>query len=282
MAQERRWARVLGLLALLAGVGGAVVLWWAADRRYDDAVADLAPAPAGCDTTLDFDRTGTFTFFLESKGELDDLAGDCERAAGAYELDGDEPPRVQLTLVDADGEELDLDRAGGPSYDRNGSAGEGFREVDIAVAGEYVLTVESENDDVVVRVGGDPADGVGALRLGAGAALLIGVGLGIAGLIAGRRRDLGEPRPIATEAWPQIPARPPIAPPTMGGPTPPYATPPGGRPLPPPTYPQPAGGRPLSAPTHPQPAGGRPLSAPTQPPVPAPGDERTPPPLPPP
>jgi hypothetical protein len=262
MAQERRWARVLGLLALIAGVLGAAGLWWAAERRYDDAVGDLAPAPAGCDTTLDFDRTGTFTFFLESKGELEELAGDCERAAGAYELDGEESPRVQLTLVDAEGEELDLDRADGPSYDRNGSAGEGIRVVDIDDAGEYVLTVESESDEVVVRVGRDPAAGVGGLRLGAVAALVIGVGLGIAGLVAGRRRDLGEPRPMATETWPQIPARPPIAPPTMGGPTPPYATPPGGRPLPPPTYPQPTPPRPVL----PQPAPPRrPLPPPSPP-----------------
>ena len=29
---------------------------WLADERYDDAVADLAPAPVGCDTTLVFER----------------------------------------------------------------------------------------------------------------------------------------------------------------------------------------------------------------------------------
>ena len=36
----------------------AVALWLLAGKRYDDAVADLAPAPIGCDTTLVFDRAG--------------------------------------------------------------------------------------------------------------------------------------------------------------------------------------------------------------------------------
>ena len=108
-------ARILGIVALVVGVVGAIVLWMLASKRYDDAVADLAPAPVGCDTTLVFDRTGTYTFFVETMGEVGEIDGDCDGDDREYDFDGDETPRVDLTLVDGDGDEVDLDRASGPS-----------------------------------------------------------------------------------------------------------------------------------------------------------------------
>ena len=71
------WARILGVVALVVGVVGAIVLWVLSSKRYDDAVSDLAPAPVGCDTTLDFDQTGTYTFFVETAGEVGEIDGDC-------------------------------------------------------------------------------------------------------------------------------------------------------------------------------------------------------------
>ena len=118
---ERGRARLLGVLALVVGVVGAVALWLLADKRYDDAVAELAPAPIGCDTTLVFDRTGTYTFFVETTGSVGEIDGDCETDDREYDLGDDDVPDVDLMLLDDDGEEIDLDRVDGPTYDRDGA-----------------------------------------------------------------------------------------------------------------------------------------------------------------
>jgi len=245
-ARQRRWAPRIGVIVLVVGVIGAVALWLLAGNRYDDAVDDLAPAPVGCDTTLQFERGGTYTFFVETTGAVGDLDGDCEADDRSYELDSDELPRVQLTLVGPGGDEVDLDRADGPSYDRGGSSGSGVRSVDIDDAGEYVLTVEAEEEDVVVRVGRDPGSGVGPMRVAAAALLVAAVVIGALALLLGRGRG---PEPVGAPGpgqWPTLPAQPPIAPPVAPGPQPLYGVPPPpgqgasgpiGRPLPPPPPP---------------------------------------------
>jgi hypothetical protein len=252
----RNWARVLGVLALVVGVVGAIVLWVAASKRYDDAVADLAPAPVGCDTQLDFERTGTYTFFVETAGSVGEIDGDCESDDRDYEFDGDETPRVELTLVDDDGDEVDLDRADGPSYDRGGSRGTAVRTADIDATGEYVLRVSGEVDDVMVRVGQDPASGVLAMRVGAGLLLALGVVLGVVGLVAGRR-PATEARPYSygVPQWPPLSGEPfsrPTAPPYANPPVPPpygraESLPPPDRPAPDRPPGQPSAGRPSPA-----------------------------------
>ncbi len=59
---------LFGLVVLLAGLGGAVVLYLLSQQRGDDAIRDLARAPVGCDTTLSFSDTGTFYVFIEHLG----------------------------------------------------------------------------------------------------------------------------------------------------------------------------------------------------------------------
>ena len=77
MAQSDRSSvrrfRLLGIVALVLGVVGAVALWLMAGKRYDDAVGSLAPAPIGCDTTLVFDRAGIYTFFVETAGSVGEM-----------------------------------------------------------------------------------------------------------------------------------------------------------------------------------------------------------------
>jgi hypothetical protein len=242
-------ARILGIVALVLGVVAAVVLWVLSTKRYDDAVADLAPAPVGCETTLIFDRTGTYTFYVETSGQVDEIEGDCSGDDREYEFDGDETPRVQLTLVDDRGDEIDLDRASGPSYDRGGASGSGVRTADIDDTGAYVLRVDSDEDEVMVRVGRDPSSGVVPMRVGAIALLVAGLVLGGIGLARGRHPGF-EPIADTTGRWPPVdgfPIAPPTAPPYANPPVPPpYAAPspwpapgeqrpPRGGPLPPPT-----------------------------------------------
>ncbi len=230
----RNWARILGVLALVVGVIGAIVLWVASSKRYDDAVADLAPAPVGCDTQLDFEQTGTYTFFVETAGSVGEIDGDCETDDRDYEFDGDETPRVELTLVDDDGDEVDLDRADGPSYDRGGSRGTAVRTAEIDATGEYVLRVSGEVDDVMVRVGQDPSSGVLAMRVGAGLLLALGLVLGVVGLVLGRRPAAdGGSYTYGVPQWPPLSGEPfsrPTAPPYANPPVPP----PYGRPESPP------------------------------------------------
>jgi len=246
MTPLRRRQLVVGVVVLVGGLVAGIVLWVVGGQRRDDAVADLARAPVGCDTTLDFDRAGEFLIFVETRGTLADIAGDCA-VSGAFDLDG-EVPDVRLTLRDATGSEVDLDPASGIDYDAGGSTGQLERRVIVEEAGDHVLTVESDTDAVfAVAVGGDPHDGVALLRWAALGAVMAGLFVGGLLLVLGSRRSevSSEPdRPWQPDAgsdagWPVGPPGFPPPPPTTG------ASAPGG----PPPVPPPPPERPTSPPS---------------------------------
>ena len=56
--------------------------------NYEEAVKSLARAPVGCTTTLVFDKPATFTIYIETKGKLSELSGDCDASGGSYEPSG--------------------------------------------------------------------------------------------------------------------------------------------------------------------------------------------------
>lgn len=223
---QRTGVRAGGAVVLVIGVIAGLVLWLLAGRRYDDAVTDLAPVPIGCTTTLEFERTGTYTFFVETRGSVGEIDGDCEADDRSYDVAADDAPRVTLSLVDDGDDEIDLDRTDGPTYDRAGRRGVGIRTVDIDDTGDYRLTATATSDDaeILVRVGRDPSTGVGLLRVGAVVALVAGLVVGLLLLlVAGRRRpDPAPPTPGGAQ-WPtSYPARP-MAPPNAEVPgAPPY------------------------------------------------------------
>lgn len=275
MSGSRRRQLVVGAVVLVGCLVAGAVLWVIGGQRRDDAVADLARAPVGCDTTLDFDRAGEFLVFVETRGTLDDIAGDCG-APGPYDLDGEEP-EVRLTLRDADGVEVDLDPARGIEYDSGGYTGELERRVTIAEPGDHVLTVESDTDAVfAVAVGRDPNDGVTLLRWAALGAVIAGLLVGGLLLVLGSRRSgvsSGPEEPWRPDAgsdagWPVGPPGFPPPPPTTGAsapggrppwstspPSPPTASPPSSLPVSPPPVSPPAsppdrpGGPPREPPT---------------------------------
>jgi hypothetical protein len=238
--------RVLGIVLIVAGVVTAVAMWFGASRRYDDAIAKLAPAPIGCNTTLVFDETGTYTFFVETKGHVGAIEGDCASDARSYDVDT--VPRVTLTLADSDGDNVDLDRVSGPTYDRDGKQGTGVRSVDIARPGSYVLTATADQTEAVIRVGRDPSSGVTALRVGAIVALIVGVAGGVLLLVIRPRQRRVLAPPVVQPVWPTgLPTQPPLGPPSANPPVPPpYA------PRPPSVRPpsQPAGQPPWYEPPH--------------------------------
>jgi hypothetical protein len=213
---------VLGVVVLLVGIVGAGALWFAANARLDDNVAGLARAPSGCVTTLDFDRTGEFTMFVETTGSLDDLAGDCA-ADTVYDRDDVSDPAV--VLVDPDGTEIEIQPTDGDDYDSGGFSGSSIGTIQIDVPGGHVLTVPADGDQFVVAVGGDPNAGVAPLRWGA--ILLFIVALVVSGilLVLGSRRSTGieaadsgpwQPGALAPPSWPIGPPGFPAPPPTTG------------------------------------------------------------------
>ncbi len=207
---------VLGAVGIVAGL----LLWFLAGSRYDDAVQSLAPAPVACETTLEFDDAGTYLFFVETKGDVGEIEGSCAATDRDYDYDGDALPRVSLTLVDDGGEEVDLDRVSEPSYDHGGRAGTAVRTAEIDDAGTYLLTVEANDPDVMIRVGKDPQQGVGAMRVSGIVLAVLGLVALILGLVrrppqAGRRHPERRPALLAARRW-SAPGRPAVRPPARG------------------------------------------------------------------
>ena len=170
MANKRtgRGTVLFGLFVLLAGLAGAVVLYLVSQQRTDDAIRDLARAPVGCDTTLSFSDTGTFYVYIEHLGTLERLDGDCE-TPDEYSRDADDQPTVEIVVRDADGQDLELDRLDEEfTYSLDDSfAGTATRQLEIESTGDYVVTVDSDEEDFVVAVGRDPGDAATTMRLGA-------------------------------------------------------------------------------------------------------------------
>jgi hypothetical protein len=142
---------VLGLVVLVAGIGAAIGLAVAGSKKYEDGVKDLARGPANCVTTLDVDSASTYYFYLESKGEVADIRGDCPSLGDSYDVSDVGDPALSLT--DSDGEAVRLRRADGITYDTAGYSGEMVNSARLD-EGRYQLAVVAD-DDVVVAVGRD-------------------------------------------------------------------------------------------------------------------------------
>ena len=156
---RRRWLLVSGVIVLIGFIVLGVGLWFAADARYDDNVAAFARAPVGCETTLEFDRSGEFVLYIETTGKIDGLDGDCD-LTDRYDRSATGLPQPELTLRDPGGEELVLDSTGGVDYDTGGFVGTAYRLVDIVEEGDHVLVVGGvDGEAFAMSIGGDPRRG---------------------------------------------------------------------------------------------------------------------------
>jgi hypothetical protein len=191
---------LVGLVLLIGGVGGGAAAYSRATTQYKQAVVNLQRGPVGCDTDLDFTGTGTFTFYIETKGKVGTLHGDCANSDATYSRRaGSRLPVVTLTLTDADGNEVDLARATGSSYDVGGYTGTSTRSVTIKKPARYTLGVDSDDTDFAISIGRDPKSDFDKLKMIAlGAA---GVGLLLGGLLT----LLGLRRKVATVTMPPFP-----------------------------------------------------------------------------
>lgn len=215
MATEPRPKRtkmiLVGSAIAVVGLVAAVALWLAGGSRRTDAVENLARAPIGCDTTLDFSVPGEYLIFVESRGNFTEVRGDCD-ASGDFEV-GASRPEVDITVLDPDGAQVELtERRNVVTYSTGDFEGRSVLALDVIESGDHVMRVEAIDEaQFAVSVGRDPNSGVALLR---GAAVLVGlagIALGLlVALIAGRRRQPAAP--VWTPAqppgqWP--PAQPP-------------------------------------------------------------------------
>ncbi len=217
---------IFGLIVLIVGVlgGGAVVA--KSMSNYESAVKALARAPVGCTTTLVFDKPATFTIYLETKGKVSDLGGDCQANGASYAHTGDKLPKVSLTLaVSSSGTEVDLQRGTTASYNVSGYVGVGYRTVKIADAGDYRLNVVSDESDFAVSIGKNPKDDSDLLKTIGGSIALGGFVLGLTFLLLGLRHRRPEFAPAGAHVPPAGPITPwapsPYAPAPTGPPAPP-------------------------------------------------------------
>lgn len=239
----------LGIVVLLGGVGAGAALFVTSSSQYEEAVQNLQRAPVGCDTEFDFTGTGTFVFYTETKGSIGEIRGDCENTDNDYDSSDDGRRQVTLTLVDEDGNDIDLDRRSGISYNAGGYIGEAVRSVVIDEPGDYTLSVESDDDEFAIAVGRNPKKDADSLKtigiIVAGAGLVVGLAL----ILLGLRRKRAPSAPGApgdgqfapagpgagfggapTAAYPQYGQGPPLVSPVQPPlpPSGPYPQPPAG------------------------------------------------------
>jgi hypothetical protein len=274
--KRRKGLMIFGIILFVGGLLGGGAIAAKAMSNYKDAVKSLARAPVGCTTTLVFEHASTFTVYVESKGKLGSLSGDCEANGTDYNHPGDKLPKVSMTLVDSNGDEVAMQRGASASYDTDGYVGTAVRSVKIDKAGTYRLDVESDETDFAVAIGKKPKDDSETMTLIGGGVALGGMVLGLLFFLLGLRRRRPEPaivdirNPAAPlPGWPPGPYAQtvPPAPPTQ----------PGFRPAPPPPLPptvQAPGQPPIRVPDQPPGTGFAPPSlAPPSPNLPPPAGE---------
>jgi predicted nucleic acid-binding Zn-ribbon protein len=224
----------VGALLLAAGVVSGIVMFLASSSNYDDGVKNLARAPIGCVTELDFASAGTFTIYAETKGSIGSLRGDCPNTDTEYEFSGDGTPDVDVVITDDSGDEVDQNRDDSTDYDAGGAVGQSIATVEIDEAGTYEISVTSDDEDFVIAVGKDPKATADSLTTNGIIAIVAGIVIGGLLLALGMRR--GKP---ATPASPMY-APGAAAPPQTYAPAPQAAYPPTSYPpVMPPTVQQP-------------------------------------------
>jgi len=232
----------IGALLLVAGLIAGVVMLLASSSNYDEGARNLARAPIGCTTSLEFDEAGTYFIYVETTGTVGELRGDCPNADTDYDSDPDDVPDVEIVLVDDDGDEVDLDADSSADYDAGGFVGRSVASVEIDGAGDYELSATSDGDEIAVAVGRNPKESAATLRTSGIGALALGVVIGGLVLVLGLRRRpirgapiagpgvtmIGTPGPSVGAPFQPGPfQQPPVQQPPFGGQAPAASTPSG-------------------------------------------------------
>ncbi|MGD9705219.1 MAG: hypothetical protein AB7Q42_20820 [Acidimicrobiia bacterium] len=249
----------LGVLLLLAGIGGAIATFIAQQTAYDGTVENLERAVPGYRTELVFEKTGTFTIYYEYDG---DFTTRLDGSDQSIDLDAPAtPPEFDVRLLDQNGEEVRL-RESGPdlTYDTSGFKGTAYRQVTIEDEGRYTLEIvpDADSSRFALAVGKGTVSEPSAVLPAIIGLVGLGLGLGVILISAGRRKRLLRARSASlASSMPAPPAgypAPPTAPPGYDVPGSPVAgwSPQGGS-FAPPGSPPPASVPTVSVPTVPVP-----------------------------
>ena len=229
---------MIGLALIVVGGGVGVALIGLSGSTEEETVKKFARAPAGCTTTLEFDKSTEFTFYIETKGHVGDVGGDCAGNGSSYNRS--DMPTVALTLTDPDGNDVSLSDARSTTYSAGDFAGEAYQTARIDSTGTYRLTVASESSDFAIAVGGDPQADSNMMKTGGIIAAAAGVVLGLLVLLLGRRSGGGTASPAPAwqpaapaGSWPAQPGVPRYQPVPGFAPAPPPPSPPSAPPAPP-------------------------------------------------
>jgi hypothetical protein len=200
--KRRKGLIILGIIVLVAGILAGAGIVAKGTSNYEAAVKSLARAPVGCTTTLVFDKAATFTLYVETKGKLSELSGDCDANGGSYSHPDPKLPKVSMTLVDSNGGEIDLQRGVTAKYDVAGYEGTGVRTMKIPAAGTYRLNVESDDSDFAVAIGKNPKEDADLMLVIGGSVALGGLVLGLLFILLGLRRRRPDPSPVIAARLP--------------------------------------------------------------------------------
>ena len=244
--ERRKGLLFAGIGVAVAGLAAGGLIASSASSTTEETVQKFARAPVGCTTTLEFEKSATFTLFVETKGSAIDVGGDCAGNGASYDRTSPDLSEVTLALVDEDDSPVELTGSDSYSYDTGTFVGQAIQQVTIDSPGTYRLTVTSADTDFAIAIGGDPeADSSTVLAIG-GAILLVGLLAGAVLIVLGLRRTGGASAPPSAPAamppaagWAPQPPAPGYAPGAPVAPAPPTYQPP---PPAPPTPPAPPAG----------------------------------------
>jgi len=219
--KRRKGLLFTGIAVAVLGISAGVVLVAFSGSAKEETVKRFARAPVGCTTTLEFDKSATFTIYIETKGTIGTVDGDCAAGGTTYQRGDDDLPRVSLTLLNSADEEVTLTATDTPNYAVDGFTGQGYQRMDISEPGTYRLTVTSDDTDFAIAVGGKPNVDANAMSLAGVGAATLGLLLGGPMTLLGLRRKKSTPPSSPPAVWQPTP---PAAP---GWPAQPQATVPG-------------------------------------------------------
>jgi hypothetical protein len=196
---RRRGLIGAGALVVAAGSIAGVVMLLASSSNYDEGVQNLARAPIGCTTSLEFDEAGSYLIYVETTGSVGEMRGDCPNADTDFDLgfdaDADDLPDVEIVLVDDDGDEVDLDTDSSADYDAAGFVGWSVASVEIDRAGDFELTATSDEREIAISVGRNPQEAAGTMRTAGILALALGAAFGGLLIVLGLRPVAAKPAP---------------------------------------------------------------------------------------
>lgn len=153
----------------------------------DGAVAGLARAPGGCTTTLEVSESGSFTVYLESKGDLRDVVGSCPFPAGRFQSQATLSD-VTLEAVAVGGSDVRVLSSDGSEYSTDDWIGSEIATLEVTQGGQVLLTVVSDVEGAVLAVGVDPSDVALPWLIAAGSVAVAGGLLGAVLIALGLRR----------------------------------------------------------------------------------------------